>query len=232
MSSFRILFYAALAVTEVLAQTPTAEDRILSSRPGVFGPPPTAGEFAGSRAEGEQLYERMLARLPFMRRLPPSSFPELPIPVARELERRGCTIPQTPRPQPHNVIHGEFARPGQQDWALLCSTRDPRDTGAYGGYTTRLLVFWNGSPENPAVFESFPDGKFMQGSETALFSVRLLAVATRDYILDHDRAYGQEKGVILPSPLDHQGVEDIFDGKASTIQYFFQNKWLQLSGAD
>lgn len=225
--AFRRIFLCTVLAVQSFSQAPTAEDQILSSRPGVFGPPPTAEEFARWRAEGEQLHQRLLARLPYMKRLPPSSFPELPTAVARELERRGCTIPQTPRPQPHNVIRGEFARSGQQDWALFCGTQDPKD-----GYTTRLLVFWNGSPENPAVIESFRDGDYMQGSETALFTDRLLAVATRDYILEHDRYYGQQEGVTLPSPLDHQGIDDIFDGKASTIHYFFQNKWLPLSGAD
>src|SRR5437773_1573493 len=55
-------------------------------------------------------------------RLPPSAFPELPGNVARELQRRGCTIPQEAfTKRPHNVVRGEFARPGQLDWAILCS---------------------------------------------------------------------------------------------------------------
>src|SRR5947208_17097962 len=40
----------------------------------------------------------------------------------------------------NNVIKGEFARPGQTDWAVLCSVK---------GVST-ILVFWNGSENNPA----------------------------------------------------------------------------------
>jgi len=42
--------------------------------------------------------------------------------------------------KPNNVIKGEFARPGQIDWAVLCSVK---------GVST-ILVFWNGSENNPA----------------------------------------------------------------------------------
>jgi len=55
-------------------------------------------------------------------RLGPSAFPELPRNIRRELERRGCTIPQVWEDRkPHNVIKGEFTRKGQTDWAVLCS---------------------------------------------------------------------------------------------------------------
>ena len=47
-------------------------------------------------------------------RLPPSAFPELPKSIRRELERRGCTIPQVwADKKPQNVIKGEFTRKGQ-----------------------------------------------------------------------------------------------------------------------
>src|SRR6266480_1397778 len=53
-------------------------------------------------------------------RLSPSAFPELPGNVVKGLQRRGCTIPQNTR-KPQNVVAGQFARPGQTDWAVLCS---------------------------------------------------------------------------------------------------------------
>ena len=73
-------------------------------------------------------------------RLPPSAFAGLPDSVARDLERRGCTVPQPWEgfaTQPANVISGEFRKPGQTDWAVLCSVE-----GA-----TSLLIFWNGSAD-------------------------------------------------------------------------------------
>ena len=69
-------------------------------------------------------------------RLAASEFPELPANLAQDLRRRGCTIPQTVfARQPHNVIKGQFARPGQVDWAVLCSLKG----------RSSILVFWNGS---------------------------------------------------------------------------------------
>src|SRR5438093_5178353 len=82
-------------------------------------------------------------------RLPPTAFPELPANLVQELQRRQCTIPQETASEslapwyakkPNNVIKGEFARPGQIDWAVLCSVK---------GIST-ILVFWNGSENNPA----------------------------------------------------------------------------------
>ncbi len=67
--------------------------------------------------------------------LSPTAFPELPQNLTRELQRRGCTVLQTPfTKKPHNVIKGEFEKPGQTDWAALCSVK---------GVST-ILVFWNG----------------------------------------------------------------------------------------
>ncbi len=157
-------------------------------------------------------------------RLPPSAFPELPSNLAQELTRRGCTIPQSPPQSPevqgrHNVIRGHFARPDQTDWAVLCSV----------GRKSTILVFWNGSPANPASLESRPDADRLQGwgGDKIIFSWQIAPV-DRAYILEHYRAYGGPK----PPPIDHQGIDDRFVGKASVVLYFFNGKWLHLTGAD
>ncbi len=55
-------------------------------------------------------------------RLPPTAFPALPRSVVRELQRRACTIPQVAGfNKRRNVIQGEFAKPDQKDWAVLCA---------------------------------------------------------------------------------------------------------------
>ena len=69
-------------------------------------------------------------------RLPATAFPELPANVVRELQRRTCTVPQSyPVTKRSNVISGQFAKPGQTDWAVMCSAK-----GA-----SSILVFWNGT---------------------------------------------------------------------------------------
>ena len=52
-----------------------------------------------------------------------------------------------------NVIKGEFAKPGQIDWAVLCSI----------GRVSSILVFWSGSETNPAEIEKTKDMDRLQG---------------------------------------------------------------------
>ena len=87
-------------------------------------------------------------------RLPPTAFRKLPPFAAHELQRRGCAIPQTPFTRtPHNVIHGDFAKSGQGNWAVLCSVK---------GVST-ILVFWKGSSKNPAEIAALEDRFYLQG---------------------------------------------------------------------
>lgn len=153
-------------------------------------------------------------------RLPPAAFPMLPPAVVRELEHRACTIPQEEFSKtPNNVVSGQFAKRGQTDWAVLCSTN-----GA-----SSILVFWNGSVQNPAELARSEDEVYLQGmgGEKIGFS-RGVAPVGRDFIMERYRAYGGPK----PPAMDHQGVNDAFLGKASVVWYFADGKWLQLSGSD
>ncbi len=153
-------------------------------------------------------------------RLPPTAFPELPGNVVRELQRRGCTIPQTPyRKKPHNVINGEFAKPGQTNWAVLCSVK---------GVST-ILVFWNGSDRNPAEIAAMEDRIFLQGiTPDNMGYSRGISAVRKDFIMRHYDAYGGP----TPPPIDHQGIDDAFIEKASVTWYFHGGKWLKLTGAD
>lgn len=68
-----------------------------------------------------------------IRHLPPSAFPEAPVAVRDRLIADGCSVPQAYHSStPHNVISGEFAAPGQTDWAALCTRGDPRESLLYG----------------------------------------------------------------------------------------------------
>lgn len=153
-------------------------------------------------------------------RLQPAAFPELPRNVVRELQRRGCTIPQTAySKKPHNVISSEFVKPGQRDWAVLCSVK---------GVST-ILVFWNGSEKNPAEIATLEDRTFLQGiSPDKIGYSRELNPVGKDFIMRHYDAYGGTK----PPPIDHQGIDDAFVEKGSSVWYFYHGKWLKLTGAD
>jgi hypothetical protein len=153
-------------------------------------------------------------------RLRPSAFPELPNNIALHLQRRGCTIPQAAWIKGrHNVIKGEFAKPGQTDWAVLCSVKG----------TSSILIFWDGSEINPAQIESQDDKYRLQGdAENKMVYSRAIEPVDKSYIMKHYAAYGGPK----PPPIDHQGIDDEFVGKASVVWYFYQGKWLHLTGAD
>ena len=153
-------------------------------------------------------------------RLPPTAFPTLPKAVVAELQRRNCTVPQDAFSKtPGNVISGEFAKRGQKDWAVLCSVK-----GA-----TSILVFWNGSASNPASLSSADDINYLQGlGGDKIGYSRGIGVVRSKFITDHYEAYGGPK----PPPIDHDGIDDAFLEKASVVQYFFNGKWLQLSGSD
>jgi hypothetical protein len=155
-----------------------------------------------------------------IRRLPPSAFPHLPAPIIRELERRGCRIPQPAfETEPRNVIQGQFADPSQTDWAVLCSIR-----GA-----SHILVFWNGTAENPASVGLAKDRNFLQTvSATEIGYSRGISPTNKDEILRHYEAYGGPK----PPPIRHQGINDAFIEKASVAWYFYRGQWRRLTGAD
>ena len=152
-------------------------------------------------------------------RLPPSAFPELPANLAAELQRRSCSIPQAFPEKRHNVIRGQFAKPGQTDWAVLCSVNS----------VSTILVFWNASEKNPAEIARMADIDRLQSDvgDKIVYS-RAISPVGESFILQHYQAYGGPQ----PPPLDHQGIDDAFVEKASVVLYFHQGKWLTLTGSD
>jgi len=143
-------------------------------------------------------------------RLQPKAFPELPTNLVTELERRGCTIPQPYTDRRANVIRGEFAKPGQTDWAVLCSTQR----------STSLLVFWNGSATSSTALAKNPD------DPGRIFDWFIRPVDQK-FIIDHHQAYGGPK----PPPIDHEGIESGGE-TASVVLYYYRGQWLKLQGAD
>jgi hypothetical protein len=156
-----------------------------------------------------------------IRRLPPDSFPELPKAIRAALAARDCQVPQSfTSAQPHNVIAGSFARPGQQDWAVLCSRQD----------SSSILIFWGSTGAvEPTEFARSADASFLQGiGQGRIGYSRLVGVASPAQI----REYAASFGGPLPAILDHDGVEDAFAEKASTVAYLEGHRWRVLTGAD
>ena len=118
--------------------------------------------------------------------------------------------------KPHNVIKGQFFRAGQVDWAVLCSV----------DRVSVILVYRNGSALNPSAIAREPDMGRLQGvGNNEIGYSRGIGLATRAYILSHDRAQTAPK-------IDHDGINDAFAEKASVVMYFHNGKWIELMGAD
>jgi hypothetical protein len=151
--------------------------------------------------------------------LSPSVF-ELPANLVRDLTRRGCQIPQQARTAARsNVIRGTFATPEQTDWAVLCSIKG----------VSSILVYWNGMEQKAAVLAPLEDRIFVQRDvDGQLRFLRSISPVDQEFILTHYRAHGGPK----PPPINHQGIDDAFLERASTVWYIFRGKWIQLAGAD
>ncbi len=153
-------------------------------------------------------------------RLSPTRFLQLSNGVLNELARRNCTIPQVADEKiPQNVIKGSFIEKGELDWAVLCSVHG----------NSGILIFRNQSAKHVIEVARQADKDRLQGGADGKMGYsRAISPVDRAFILEHYQAYGGP----TPPPIDHQGIDDAFVGKASVVLYFYRGKWLQLTGAD
>lgn len=187
-------------------------------------------------------------------RLPPSAFSELPRNVAQNLQERGCTVPQAGQPKSsaskNNVLHGEFAQGGQQDWVVLCSRNRPVSSLPANVllqiapkratvWISTILVYFGGSTAKVSEFGEGEDMFNMLSGEdvvagktvfTGYAYVRFLHEVGPAYITEHIQAYG-EPDAHYP-PIDHSGIDDPTLDKSSVVHYFHEGRWMELPGAD
>ena len=155
-------------------------------------------------------------------RLAPEAFDELPRQVKKELDRRQCTIPQVSGEwgdDKQNVVRGRFKRPDRIDIAVLCS----RDR------VSSILVFLGGSVDKVDELASAPDSTYLQrGVGRKIIYSRYISAADSKTIRRYHAAFGEPP---LP-PLNHDGIDDGFAGKASTVLYWHAGEWRTLRGMD
>lgn len=145
--------------------------------------------------------------------LNPGQVRELPLTVKKSLESQNCKIPQTYiSDKSHNFVKGSFAKAQRKDWAVLC---------AKNGQSS-IVIVWEKEQPCPAELA------VQQINEKDVFFSRYISAASKDTILNHQKAYGGP----LPKKLDHQGIDDAFLEKASVTYYCQNGKWLSLTGAD
>ena len=156
-----------------------------------------------------------------IRRLNPTEFIDLPSEIVQELEQRGCTIPQVYySDRLWNAIKGEFARPGQKDWAVLCSRNG----------VSSILVFWGGqTPACRGEIAPAEDNIFLQGIGNGRIGFsRAISPVSKKFIHSAHKAFGGPE----PPLIDHEGINDEFMDKASVVYYCFKGEWLRLQGSD
>ncbi len=154
-------------------------------------------------------------------RLAPKAFSILPPSIVADLQSRGCSIPQTyGQVEPHNVIRGEFRDPRQEDWAVLCS-REREST---------ILVYWAGSRTDVEELEGpLPDRDWMQGvGDGSMGYSRWIGSVGEAYIVSQYEKYEGPK----PPHIGHEGIDQVFTEKGSTVLYWHAGEWLRLTGAD
>jgi hypothetical protein len=151
-----------------------------------------------------------------VRHLPPTSFPDLPAPVADELTHRGCLIPQTYEAhQPENVVHGSFQQPGSSDWAVLCSADGE----------VKLLVFFGSDPEAPVTLGAAAETQRLQAYPGA---------AELGFNWGIDRAGAeavrQAQTGLKPRParIDHDALADSVVEQRTLYHYYRNGRWTTL----
>jgi len=153
---------------------------------------------------------------PSARGLRPSALPGIPPALRAELDRRGCTVPQSHRGE--NLIQGHFGASGQTDWAALCSSRS----------WSTILVYWGGAAQCAPELRRAPDLNYQTrvGEHTAF--TRSIHTTARYQV--HDAA-GRP---VLPErfvDLEHEAIEDLNEGWGSTVWSCQGGKWIELPGS-
>lgn len=150
------------------------------------------------------------------RRLPVSSFPNLPPVVASALIKRGCMIPQTWQAhRPENVIEGSFAHAGSVDWAVLCSAN---------GETSLLVFFAEASPQHPQELAEWPEKSRLQRHDPSgvLGFNWGIDAATPEQV--HDALASQDQ---RPTTPDHDAVADSVIDQKTIFHLYELGRWKQ-----
>ena len=151
-----------------------------------------------------------------VRHLPVSSFPALPVRMAAELERRGCTIPQTYEAhRPENVVRASLEGPGSEDWAALCSS----------GGTVTLLVFF-ASRNEATVLGTAEETDRLQAHG-------LNGVLGFNWGIDPaspEQVHQAQAGLSpRPARLDHDALADAVIEQKTSYHFFSSGRWTLLT---
>lgn len=156
-----------------------------------------------------------------IRRLPVSSFPELPESIVVVLNRRGCLIPQTyAAHHPENVIHASLERAGSSDWAVLCAVEGK----------VALLVFFDGGAAGeadgqPMELASAPETQRLQAHDPSGVLGFNWGIDPASPQQVHEAQIGLEK---RPARLDHDALADSVVEHRTIYHFYARSGWTVL----
>ena len=155
-----------------------------------------------------------------IRRLPVSSFPDLPAGIQDILRQRGCMIPQTYQAhRPENVVRASLERSGSSDWAVLCASNG----------TVSLLVFFGSAPGVSIELASAPETERLQPHDpTGVLGFNWgIDPASPERV--HDAQSGMEHRA---PPLDHEALADSIINRRTVYHFYTGHAWIQLETPD
>jgi len=151
-----------------------------------------------------------------IRRLPVSSFPELPPLFRDQLTRRGCLIPQTYQAhQPENVVRASFERSGSADWAVLCSAEG----------TVSLLVYFASVPDALLVLASAPETNRLQAHDATGILGFNWGIDPASPVQIHQAQASMEH---RPPLVDHDALADTTLDRRTVYRFYSRNIWTLL----
>jgi len=160
-------------------------------------------------------------QVPYLiRRLPVDAFPDVPAPIADQINQRQCLIPQSYEAHhPENVVHASLERPGSSDWALLCSAEGK----------AALLVFFGSAPGKPIVLATANEtGRLQRHDSSGVLGFNwALEPAPPETV--HQAQSGMEK---RPARLDHDSLADITLDRNTIYHFFTKGSWTRVDTSD
>lgn len=152
----------------------------------------------------------------------------MPAEVRRDLERRGCRIPQSYLDSlPHNAMRGAITATGRADWAVLCSIAGGSRILVYQHVVGRVADTTHVDSLNAARDASYLQGGVKPGAPSGIGFSRHIDLVPIARIRSGLRQLGERNPRV-----DHAGIEDAFLEKASEVLYLVNGTWRKLPGAD
>ena len=146
--------------------------------------------------------EEVRKKFPDFRYLDPGQLRELPEAVRTDMGKLGCRVPKFMKwDARHNVIQGQFFKPGQNDWAVLCQVGDK----------TGILLYPGGAATDLPMLRSEATDPTRTIHVVSAFVLQKLSV--RNHPDDP------------PPTFDHDGIEDGPIQKAGQVIYHREDEW-------